>query len=177
MAYRSAIGQSSYNEENARVRNPVYNLVLVSQDQTSIGFHRAFCALKRGMRIYRHAARREADMRFVSPGATSSRHGDARVEIRRIEGRAGDIMQAARGLFEHRGVGPTTVKRHCLGSRHHPRAFLLLLFRKARRRRRRFGRLRGGYRGKRCGLGRNASFWRYVGLAARMHRYAATNSV
>lgn len=49
-------------------------------------------------------------MRFVSPGATSSRHGDARVEIRRIEGRAGDIMQAARGLFEHRGVGPTTVK-------------------------------------------------------------------
>ena len=49
-------------------------------------------------------------MRFVSPGATSSRHGDARAEIRRIEGRAGDIMQAARGLFEHRGVGPTTVK-------------------------------------------------------------------
>ena len=49
-------------------------------------------------------------MRFVSSDAASSRHGDARAEIRRIEGRAGDIMQAARSLFEHRGVGPTTVK-------------------------------------------------------------------
>ena len=35
-------------------------------------------------------------MRFVSSDAASSRHGDARAEIRRIEGRAGDIMQAAR---------------------------------------------------------------------------------
>lgn len=49
-------------------------------------------------------------MRFVSPKAMSKRQAEARAEVRRIEGRAGDIMQAARSLFERRGVGPTTVK-------------------------------------------------------------------
>lgn len=49
-------------------------------------------------------------MRFVSPKATSKRQAEARADVRRIEGRAGDIMQAARSLFERRGVGPTTVK-------------------------------------------------------------------
>lgn len=42
--------------------------------------------------------------------ATCDRREGARPESARLEGRAGDIMQAARGLFEAKGVGATTVK-------------------------------------------------------------------
>ncbi len=48
-------------------------------------------------------------MRFE---ATTGSHtaGAARQKARRLEGRAGDIMQSARSLFETKGVASTTVK-------------------------------------------------------------------
>lgn len=48
-------------------------------------------------------------MRFES-AASSHTANEACKKGRRLEGRAGDIMQAARGLFETRGVAATTVK-------------------------------------------------------------------
>lgn len=48
-------------------------------------------------------------VRFEST-ASAAAAGEEYKKGRRLEGRAGDIMQAARELFESRGVGATTVK-------------------------------------------------------------------
>ena len=61
------------------------------------------------------------------------------VESRRLNGPAGEIMLAARTLFERRGVGKTTVKGHRREGERHPRELVLLLLRENKRSRHRCG--------------------------------------